>query len=162
MATTDYLLEIKDIKGESQDKDRKECIEIDSFTFGVDHAGNTGRGSGASTGKAKFTDMHFVKQTDSASTGLLLGCAHNKVLPEVKLFARKTATDGKALEYLTITLTNALIASYEIRGQSGDNSIPVETFSLNYEKIAVKYTSQSKTGAAAGNKEMQWNRAENA
>ena len=162
MATTDYLLEIKDIKGESQDKECKEWIEIDSFTFGVDHVGNTGRGSGASTGKAKFTDVHCVKSTDAASTLLLKAACENKVLPEVKLEARKTGTDGKPFSYLIITLKNAMVASFDVRGQNADNSIPVESFSLNYEKITMNYVTQGRDGAPGGNTEMQWSRAENA
>ncbi len=86
---SDYLLELDGIKGESQDSKHKECIEIDSFSWGCTNAGSMGRGSGGGTGKVSFQDIHFMKQTDKSTPVLVQAACTNKAVKKAVLYARK-------------------------------------------------------------------------
>jgi len=67
------FLKIEGIDGESQDKDHKGEIEIDSFSWGVTNT-STGGGGGGSTGKAVSQDFHFTAPLSKASPNLMLAC----------------------------------------------------------------------------------------
>ena len=58
---SDFLLEIDGIKGESKDKNHKDTIEVDSFSWGISnagsHASNTGGGAGKASGDAVTAPM---------------------------------------------------------------------------------------------------------
>ena len=62
------------------------------------------------------------------------------------------ASDFKSVEkYLTITLDNTLISSYNISGHGGgDHTAPMESFSLNYTKIEYAMVSRDDKDKSGG------------
>ena len=61
------------------------------------------------------------------------------------LTARKA---GEALlEFLTITLGDVLVSSFQETGSAGE--VPLETVSLTYAKVELAYQSQAAAGMAA-------------
>lgn len=144
MAQADTLLKIDSIEGESQDKDLPKTIEIQSWSAGVTHSGSFGSGTGGGTGKAQFQDLHFTKSADKASVKIAKACATGQHIKEAVLVIRK-AGGPSTLPYLTITMTNVRVTSFQTSGHgSGGTS---EQFSLNFEKIKYSYQAQDEKGA---------------
>lgn len=147
---TDYLLEIEGIKGESQDDKHKEKIDIHAFSWGVTNSSNVGVGTGGGTGKANFSDLSFSKQMDKASPLLFAAAATGDHIKKAVLIARKAGGKGGPVEYLTITLTDVMVSSYQMGGASGDSSIPLDSVSLRATDIKVEYKPQKADGTLEG------------
>ncbi len=86
--------------------------------------------------RATFGDFAFVANTSSASPALLLGVATGRLFTTATLYVQRT--DGAQQQYLTYTLSNVLISSYQPSNQSGV-SLPTEQFALRYTRIAFEY-----------------------
>jgi type VI secretion system secreted protein Hcp len=158
---TDYLLEIEGIKGESQDDKHKEKIEIHSFSWGVSNSSNVGVGTGGGTGKAMFSDLSFNKQMDKASPLLYHAAATGEHIKKAVLIARKAGGKAGQIEYMTITLTDVMVSSYQMGGHSGDNSIPLDSVSLRATDIKVEYKPQKADGSLEGAVTKSYNIAKN-
>ncbi len=140
---SDYLLEIDGIKGESQDDKHKGSIEIESFSWGVSQTGSAARGSGAA-GKVVFQDIHFESRLNSASPQLFLTCATGQHIKKAVLFVRKAGGDRG--EYYEITLEDIIVSSYQQSGAAESDSVPTDSFSLNFSKIELAYTPMKADG----------------
>lgn len=158
---TDYLLEIEGIKGESQDDKHKEKIEIHSFSWGVTNSSNVGTGSGGGTGKASFTDFSFHKQADKASPLLFASAAAGDHIKKAVFTARKAGGKAGQIDYLVITLTDVMVSSYQMGGQSGDSSIPLDAVSLRATDIKVDYKPQKADGSLEGSITKSYNISKN-
>jgi type VI secretion system secreted protein Hcp len=147
----DAFLKLGDIKGESTDRDHKDEIVIESFSWGL---GNTttpqSAGGGAGAGKVSIQDFHFAMPTSLASPVMMQACGSGKHFPEATLTARKAGE--KPVEFLTIKMNDVVISSYQLGGEgSGEASLPMDQISLNYTKIDFLYTNgQDKSGGNAG------------
>jgi type VI secretion system secreted protein Hcp len=136
-AASDFFLKIDGIDGESTDDRHKGEIDIQSFSWGVSNAGSVAGGGG--TGKASFQDFHFHRRLDKASPQLALACATGQHIASAVLVCRKTGSDGKPVEYYTITLTDILVTGVSTEGSSGGTDLPLESISLNFAKIEWVY-----------------------
>jgi type VI secretion system secreted protein Hcp len=141
----DMFLQLDGIKGESKDHKHKGEIDIMSFSWGMSQTGSFGVGGGGGAGKVNVQDLSVMKKVDVASTSLMLACASGKHVPKAILTIRKAG--DKPLEYLKITMEDLLISSVQSSG-SGGGEIPMESLSLNFNKVKMEYTEQDKTGAA--------------
>jgi type VI secretion system secreted protein Hcp len=144
MAAVDYFLKIDGIDGESSDDKHKGEIELQSFSMGVTQHGTHGAGAGGGAGKATFSDLHFTMRVNKASPKLFLACATGEHIKKAVLTCRKAGKDQQ--EYLKVTLSEALVASFQEGGSSHGDVIPVDQFSLNYAKIEVEYKPQKADG----------------
>ena len=143
---SDYLLEIDGIKGESQDSKHKETIEIDSFSWGVTHPGSFAHNTGGSTGRSSFHDINLTTKVNKASPNVMLAAATGKHINKATLYVRKATGTGGQQEYYRIEFEDVLISSYQSGGHSGDDSIPIDQFSLNFAKIQYVYKPQDAKG----------------
>jgi type VI secretion system secreted protein Hcp len=92
MATSDYLLVLDGINGESKDSKYPEAIELQSFSFSASRAPVTA-GSSKSEGKVELTDMDCDKLVDAASTQLFKAVAEGKKIPKAKLIGRRAGVN---------------------------------------------------------------------
>jgi len=141
----DYFLEIKEIEGESKDDKYKGQIELLSASMGVTNRGSFGAGGGGGSSKSDFQDVSITKMTDKASPKLMAACATGEHISKAVLHFRKAGKDQQ--EYLTITLSNVFVSSYQAGGH-GD--IPSESISLNFSKIEYQYKEQKADGTMSG------------
>jgi type VI secretion system secreted protein Hcp len=138
----DYFLKLDGIPGESTDAKHKGEIDVLAFSWGVSGSKSTGGGGGA--GKAVFEDLLVVARTSKASPKLWLACASGQHIKSAVLTCRKP---GKTpFEFLTITLTDVLVSSYEIDGS--DEELPLDQVALAFAKVETAYTPQDPTGKA--------------
>jgi type VI secretion system secreted protein Hcp len=158
MASVDYFLKLADIKGEATDDKHKDEIEIESFSFGGSQSTSFGSGGGGGAGKVQLQDLHFTKKLDKASANLFLNMCNGKGLKEATLTCRKAGGDQQ--EYLTITLSEVMVSSYQDGGSSGA-LVPMDQFSLAYSKIKMEYKPQNPDGTLGAPTTAGWDRAKN-
>src|SRR5262245_28086085 len=154
---SDYLLEIDGIKGESEDKQHKETIEVMSFSWGAANAGSMAFGGGGGAGKVSFQDLQFTSSVGKQSPLLAFHCASGKHIAKAVLYVRKAGEDQH--DYYIITLTDLLVSSYSSAG--GVDSIPVDQFSLNFSIVKFEYKIQDSKGAVKPAGEFIWDLKKN-
>jgi type VI secretion system secreted protein Hcp len=141
----DMFLKLDGIQGESQVKGHESEILISSYSLGSSNASSfNSRGGGASAGKVSFQDIHFVKNVDKASAALMLHCCNGSHIKTGTLVVRKAGQ--QPVEYLTLTLTDVLVSSYQTGGSNGGDGVS-EQISLAFAKIEVEYKPQNPDGS---------------
>lgn len=159
MATTDYFLKLTGIEGESQDKDYKGQLDIESWSWGESNMGTHGSGGGGGAGKVSIQDMHFVAKMSKASPKLFLACATGSHIKEASLICRKAG--GKQQAYLTITLTDVLVTSYQTAGSAHGDVVPTDQFNLNFARIKWAYKEQKPDGSLGANVDAGYDQQKN-
>jgi type VI secretion system secreted protein Hcp len=140
----DCFLDLDGIPGESKDAKHKDEIDVLAFSWGVSQSGTASSGGGGGAGKASFDDLLLVARTSKASPLLWAACASGEHIKSAVLSCRKA---GKApQEFLTITLSDVLVSSYELDGS--DDEPPLDQFALSYAKIETQYVPTGASGKA--------------
>jgi len=148
MAAVDYFLKIDGIPGESKDKTYKDCIQLESWSYGESQGGTFGSGGGGGAGKVVMQDFHFVQKVNKASPLLFRACAKGDHIGSAQLICRKAG--GTQMDFFTVTFSDILVSSFQIGGSGGSDVIPMEQISLNFTKIEVAYKEQDAKGAGQG------------
>ena len=147
----DYFLEVDGIPGESTDAKHKGAIDVLAISWGVSQAGAPSTGGGGA-GKAVFDDLLVVARTSKASPLLWLACASGKHLKSAVLTCRRS---GKSpVEFMKITLSDVLVASYELDGS--EEEAPLDQIGFAYAKIETHYTPVDPTGKAQAPVKAGW------
>jgi type VI secretion system secreted protein Hcp len=163
MAVSDYLLEFQPkLKGESQDHQYKDAVEIDSWSWSGHNASTHMHGSGGGAGKVSLGDFQLSKSiVDTATVTLFLNLCTGKHFDKAILHCRKkTGDDGKALEYLTIEMNKVTVSSVSLGGHGSATGVS-ESVSLAFEEIKLKYTQQNADGTKGSSVGEGWNLAQN-
>lgn len=155
MAQTDYFLKIPGVDGESADATYAKCIDIENWSWGMSQSGSMHISGGGGKGKVSVHDLSLVKQVCKASPALMQKCCEGTHLDEALLICRKAGTD-KPVEYIKIKMSEVLVSSYSTSGGGGD-TIPIDTFTLNFAKVEFEYTPQDVKGASGGSNVLGWN-----
>jgi len=150
----DYFLRIDGVPGGSMDAKHKGEIEVESFSFGVANPAAPGPGGGAGAGRATFQDLNVVTAPSSAGPKLFLACASGQHLKSAVLSARKAGGDAQ-LEFLSLTLADVLVSSYQEGAAAGDAG-PMDQVSLNFAKIKIEYKEQKADGSAGASSVAGW------
>ncbi|HUO81019.1 MAG TPA: type VI secretion system tube protein Hcp [Steroidobacteraceae bacterium] len=161
MAAADYFLKLDGITSESRDDKHKGEIEIASFSWGESNAGTAGFGGGQGAGKVAAGDFTFVKRFDKASPQLFIACATGSHYKTGTLTVRKAG--GGQQEYLKFNFEEVFISSYNVAGGGGGgtDSVPMDTFSINFASLEVIYKEQKADGTLGGEAKQKYNFAEN-
>ena len=144
MAVVDYFLKLDGIDGESADSKHKGEIELDSWSIGATQSGTFAHGGGGGAGKVSVQDFHFTHKVNKASPKLFLACCTGQHIKKAVLTARKAG--GTQQEYLTYTMSDLLVSSYQTAGHGASEITPVEQCSINFAKIEMKYQMQDEKG----------------
>ena len=152
MAQGDMFLKIESarqgpIKGEAQDENHKDEIDVSDWSWGM-QAKTTLSGGGDSP-KATLNELSIVKQVDSASTGLMAAMRNNDLIKKAVLTVRKAGGDPH--EYFKITIEKGRITSLDVDTSSFVSSGYLsEKLSLAFQKISVEYVPQGREGLPQG------------
>ncbi|HEY3853914.1 MAG TPA: type VI secretion system tube protein Hcp [Verrucomicrobiae bacterium] len=144
-ASAEYFLKIDGVNGESQKDGYQQQIEIESFSWGATQTGGHAVGGGGGVGGVNMGDFQFTTKMNSSSPVLMQGCASGKPYPTAVLTARKAG--GSQQAYLTWTLSNVFVSSYNTGGSGGSDAIPMDSFSLSFSKVVVSYKPQNNDGS---------------
>jgi type VI secretion system secreted protein Hcp len=150
----EMFLKIGKIKGESNDKDHKDQIEIKSWNWGMTQAGTFHAGRGGGGSKVSVNNLTCNMLIDSSLPSLMTQCCTGEHVPEATLFVRKSS--GKApLDYLTINMKKVIISSVVLQGTEGPGSKTAQ-IGLNFAKVEVNYTPQNDDGSGGSPIAMTW------
>jgi type VI secretion system secreted protein Hcp len=131
------------IRGEATEPGHRDWIVLQSFAHGLQNIGCPGIGG---KGSAQFTDFVFTKSTDIASTLLYrdLNVGATYGLVEVHLMRD---VGGQNRVYQKYEFTNARFQVASAAGADGQ-SLPMESWSMNYASVTIKYTPYDAKGIA--------------
>jgi type VI secretion system secreted protein Hcp len=138
----DYFLKIDGIAGESRDPRHQGEIELESFSWSETFLESPAAGT-RGVGKVHFQDMNITKLVDKASPLLMLAAASGQHFTSAVLTAQRPGTDP--LEYLTITLSDLMVGSYQMEAAAGQ-PVPADQVSLSFSRIEVVYHPQRPDG----------------
>jgi type VI secretion system secreted protein Hcp len=150
----DAYIQIDGIKGESQEDQHKDWIEVLSYNHRVSLPTSSTRSSsgGGTTGASEHGDIYITKFVDMASPKLHDAVSTGKHFKKAAIdFCRQGG--GSKVKYLTINLEEVVISSVVSDGHGkGEAELPVETVGLNYANIEWIYTQQKRPdGSGSGN-----------
>jgi type VI secretion system secreted protein Hcp len=154
----DMFIKIGDIKGESTDDKHAAWIDVLSWSWGASQSGSAHMGGGSGAGKVQVQDLTLTKYVDAATPTLLKMCCDGSHIKVCKLTVRKAGKD--ALEYLKLTLEDAIVTSIATVGSGGQDRL-TENVTLNFARFGLTYTPQATTGGAAPSVSGGWDIAAN-
>jgi type VI secretion system secreted protein Hcp len=147
----DYLLVIDGVKGESEDTQYPESLELMAWSWGETNMGSAGVGGGSGTEKVHMQDFSFSIQMGKGSPKMAQFCATGEHIPTAVLHCRKSGGGEGAdisKEYLTFTFKDVFISSYQVGGSAG---IPTESITFNFTELEQVYKPQSASGEVSDN-----------
>jgi type VI secretion system secreted protein Hcp len=114
------FLRLDGVPGDSADDNHKNQIDVSSFAFAVGRGGDgTGSGGRGAAGRSHLQTMRINKVYDSASPKLFRAAATGQHIRSAVLTFRR-AGDDRDVEFLTYTLSDVQVTSYDQGGTDGD------------------------------------------
>ena len=110
---------------------------------------------------AEATRARVNQAIDKASAKLVAAASSGAHITKAVLTARKAGGKAGQVEYLIITMEDVMVSNFQTGGNSGNSSIPVDSFALNYTKIKYEYKPQKADGSLEGAIMAQYDRALN-
>ncbi|WP_186271559.1 Hcp family type VI secretion system effector [Burkholderia gladioli] len=149
------------IKGESQDKDHANWIELKSWDWSVTQprSATSSTSGGHTAERCEHSDMVFTKELDMASPLLYQHASGGTTFDEVSIDFMRSDGEGKRVKYLEIKLKYVIISSVTPSVQA--EGLPVEQFSLKYAAVQWKQTKQNIGGNQGGNTQGAWSLTKN-
>jgi type VI secretion system secreted protein Hcp len=141
MAVADFFLKVDGVTGESQDAKHKDEIEVLGWSWSEQQPNITATGA---AGKVSMADFHFSMSVNTASVRMALMCATGQNVKSAVLTCRKAGKEPQ--EYLIITLSNVMVSSFQSGASASSNVVPVDQFTLSYDKIEWQYRRQLPDG----------------
>ncbi|MEJ1157585.1 Hcp family type VI secretion system effector [Prosthecomicrobium sp. N25] len=155
MATEDAFITFKGVKGESQDTDHKDWIDVFSWSWGLSNAGTASVGSGLGAGKAVVQDFHFTKPCDTSSADIAKNLLQGKHFDTAEMHLRKSTGQEKGLLYYKVKFEHVYITSFQLGGSGGGGTF-TESVSFTFKKYYVEYQIQDNKGIAKPGGKYGW------
>ncbi len=140
----DMFLKVDEIKGESNDREHKDEIDVLAWSWGMSQSGSTHTGGGGGAGKANVQDISVTKWVDKATPNLMRLCLKGKHFKEAVLIVRKAG--DTPLEYVKIMMFDGLVTSVSSGGSGGEDRL-TENVSFNFAKFTYEYAPQKHDGS---------------
>ncbi len=128
------------LKGECESPGHIGEIDVIAWHWGV--SAPTAPGSTQATGRRVYDVLRIDKHVDASSTKLLNALVQNEELRSVTMSLRKAGVDQE--DFFSIVLERARAVSSEMR--SSPSGGLYETVSFAYQKIAMNFHPQQRTG----------------
>jgi type VI secretion system secreted protein Hcp len=148
------ILDLKGIKGECQDSDYEEKIQLQSAALGVMNDTTFTQGKGGSGKLSQIHPINFSKYTCKASPNMLGHCVEQKHVDEATLWILKLAGDNKKWAFWEVAMRHVLLRNFNFN--AGGQMLPVESGSLHFAKIHFTYRPQANEGDQQGGLEWGW------
>jgi type VI secretion system secreted protein Hcp len=147
----DAYLKIDGIPGESLDAEFKDWIELEDFDVGASQSASAVAHSlcGAASGRASLSDFHIRKLVDRATPKLHEACCSGKHFGKMVICVNRAGDDR--VKYLEITLEDVIVSSSNLGGNGAmTDGFPTQSITLNYARITMIYTQQSRANGQGG------------
>ncbi len=150
----DMFIKIPGGDGEATDSKHEGWIEVLQFSHSVLQPTTVfSRSPDRAPRRADFEDLSVTKFIDKASPKLMLKCATGDHIPEVQFDVRRTI-GGQQETYLAYEFTECILSSFSAASAEAGSDVPsddpaagggvedkaLETVTLNFAKISMKYT----------------------
>jgi len=148
MASTNYILKIESVRGETRRDGKDDLIEVLSFEYGI--AAGHFQGEGSSK-RRKYTNVLFRKLVDRSSVTIQQMLATNSKIRQATLTLSKAG--GDELIFYKVVLKDAYIVSYKVHGEDFPDefrAFPKDEFEMSFRRIEIEYEEQSEQGQKAG------------
>jgi type VI secretion system secreted protein Hcp len=163
------------IKGESQDKDHANWVEIDSWSHAITQprSATASTAGGHTSERCEHGDMVFTKDIDVVSPLMYQHASGGTTFDEVTIDFMRSDGEGNRIKYLEVKLKYVIISSINpsinapaAAATTGATaaagaSLPSEQFSLKYAAVQWKYTQQKIGGNQSGNAQGAWSLTKN-
>lgn len=140
MPDFDCFLKLDGIEGEATDSKHKNEIKVESFSWGVTQTGTLT----SKPGRANMGDFVFSMHTNKASSKILSAAATGEHFQKAVFVCRKAGKEQQ--EFLTITLSDVMVSSYQLAG-GGSDLVPAENVALCFGKVEFEYKAQKPDGS---------------
>ena len=148
MASTNYILKIESIRGETKRDGKDDLIEVLSFEYGISAGHFQGEGSSK---RRKYTNIRFRKLVDRSSVVIQQMLATNSKIRQATLTLSKAG--GDELIFYKVVLKDAYIVSYKIHGEDFPDefrALPKDEFEISFRRIEIEYEQQNERGLKEG------------
>ena len=146
------FLRIDDVRGESQDENHREEIEVLNWSFTLNLPISTSANTRRRTQPAPpvISITHYI---DRASTALMLLHLRQEVIREAVLSVRSSGRNP--VDYLNISMERCTIQSLTPMGEAGLNRM-TETMTITFAKMKEEYTVIDHRGSPAETTTAEW------
>jgi len=146
------FIKIGDIEGESNDKNHKKWINIESVSHPISRSIPEGaKDQERARGTTTISDFVVTRPLDKSSVKLAEACAKGKFFPEVTIHLCSQIKDEEKT-FHEHKLKNVVVTSYQVQGHSSGSPQPSEVVTLNCTDIDWTYTIlDHETGDPKGN-----------
>ena len=141
-AATDMFLELEGIKGESQDEQHKDAIDVHSWSWGASR-GSGDKKSASPSEPVSIQNLEFTHSIDSASPKLLERLLTGDSIASGKLTLRRSGENP--VEYLELCMKGIDVTSFSTGG-SGEEDRITESVTLHFNQFRYEYTPQNEEG----------------
>ena len=142
------LMVITDITGYS--KFSKDAIDIKSFEFTTGHGNEGGMGQSLTTGRLALSGVAVVKPADKGTPLIFQALTSNTKIKEVGIFLYRNGNDGKSENWMTITLSTAVIANQKFIDpdkEKGGEAVAYEEVTFQAEKLEISHNQGKKVAS---------------
>ncbi|MEL7497425.1 MAG: type VI secretion system tube protein Hcp [Planctomycetota bacterium] len=155
-------LKLGDIKGNSQDANHKEWIEVMTISQSVNRNINpTSKPRDAlSKSQVHVGAIEFQKNADESSPELVAAVCEGRVFPEVTIDLVRVSGSGNEVFYQWV-LTDAYIIDYGVHGQSLGSIDTTENLAIAYSEIKWSFKKKDEKGKPQGSVDTGWNLSQN-
>ncbi len=149
------------INGESQDKDHKDWIEVNSWSHTIvqPRSATASTSGGHTAERCEHGEMMFTKDLDVVSPLLYQHASGGTTFDEVTVEFYRADGEGKRVRYLEVKLKYVLIA--RVSPSVVSEGVPSESFALKYAAVQWTYTQQKIGGNQGGNSKGAWSLTKN-
>jgi type VI secretion system secreted protein Hcp len=114
----------------------RHALSFDIIALGF--ASSSAQAAGAHTAKATFNDLTIKKPVDSSSAKLFSACASGAHYKKVTISLRKAGGDpgSTGKPFLTYTLTDIRMSSYQLAPGGAGKAKPLETVTLHFGAVS--------------------------
>ncbi len=154
-------MKLDGIEGQVTSKGFEKQVQLHSMQLGTNRhvATSTSHSASRETSAPNVSEIVITKDQDAASIKLFDASLHGEGKKCI-LSVTKTSQDGKSEQaYLIVTLENTLVSSYSMSGHGDGSQRPMESLSLNFTKIELKYLESDDKNKAAKPQIATWNLA---
>lgn len=136
-AGSDVFLHIDGVRGESQDQNHRDEIDVLGWSWTMSSSTEAPTGGGGTAGSALVRDIKIRKYTDSATTDLVSMLLSGTPAGRAVLTVRRRTP---SIEFFKVEMEEVVVTRIAQGGERGEDDQQTETIALAFAKFCIEYT----------------------